>query len=1011
MNMAVAKAMSRPIVDLTNDSPTTGAPQSSLSAIAFLQSREEPPPAKRRRVENGSARDHTLKTCFRDQIIPIVVKLVQELPPERYSRDDIASEVVGSLSRNPSVRIRLDETGGHLLAADLQDVTRLATRLIHASARSTQHQIIRPPPPVNRSPKPSTSNTQIFPSNETKPLHHQARRFGPQYLVDTRKYLRASRLGPHEYGPQPRPREARSTKPSRWHQIIDRPYLTLQDRERIARGAKEFLPTTPLAHLAQPTVYHVDFSREEITQIAAWLSQYLRAHVAPTRNGLACVLHLLGENIPATLASSLRGRTHHDITNFCLDLNQHSLPEVPQVLSLNQIIAKRQPTKHSNSRIHSLLLARELEGNRGFGRSRQYINFQSECIQVHEDALDLVAEFTNCAGDIATISWVSSHGFICGTTAHSDTHNQQYNKPGNLLAFSATGNTLRAFPDHRIPRPLVEAGENSTEAMRQSQDPWLYSSVVSSDYDEVFKLAYTSSFDKTVKVWKVDEALKNLATWHHEGNVNFVVSAKDGSGRVASAADIPSEAVRVYTINPRDIERSGYEALSCTRTDANGNDNWAYFPATMQWGRAPGTQHLLAIGYSPRSLSGDDNDIPEDKRQSGEIMLWDANAGCRIPVLTATTANVFEIAWHPTLPRFIVATSPCGLNVEHGVRTQIHLFQRDIPRTDGAYHEFQNLDCAAADINEITIMPNSVRHSYITAACTDGKVYVWDTAQGDKPVHVLKHGHPLDEFISDREREDTGVKFTAWGTTPDRLYTGGSDGVVKVWNVRKRSHPYLRTLLEAPGPISHGSFLEDRSQLAVGDATGRVFVFSLNKAEAPAPPIAIPGLNRQIRRPQPFIPHPDPPAPERNPSISKDVLDVEVSVGAYTRQAYLDSGKLIINPNRTVGAVQGPNYGSTALYRLDAHRDGDPTAPLLTHFDRLQQSSIHATRGRRRSVRRLKVVQQPSMQLEQAHRANRARDLDVEGLEDADLTELLKAGALLSIDDEDLGFAYEEMPL
>lgn len=724
---------------------------------------------------------------------------------------------------------------------------------------------------------------------------------------------------------------------------------------------------------------------------------------------LASAFKSWGDRLPTLLVSLLPHRNLDDIRNFCSDvLAGRALPTQPSVLSIAQTVPSPQ---HRNSRIHSLLLARELDGNRGFGHNtRRYINFQAECVQIHEDRLSLVSEFTNCAGDIATISWVSNETFICGTTAHSDTHNQQYNKPGNLLSYSAVSNTLRAFPDHRIPRPVIQTGDNSTTAMRQSQDPWLYSSVVSSDYDKALGLAYTSSFDKTVKIWKIDEmgTMTNLSTWDHQGNVNFVVAARDGSGRVASAADIPSDAVRVYTVNPEDPAASPFEPLSCTRTDANGSDKWAYFPATMQWGRAPGTQHLLAIGYSPRSLSGDDHDIPEDKRQSGEIMLWDAKARRRVPVLTATTANVFEITWHPTLHRFIVATTPCGLNIEHGARTQIHLFQRDLSRTDGAYHEFQNLDCEASDINEVTIMPNSLRHAYITAACTDGCVYVWDTAQGDRPIHVLRHGKPLDEFFVDREKEDTGVKFTAWGSTPDRLYTGASDGVIRVWNVRKKTNPFIRNLLEAPGPISYGVFWEDHSQLAVGDATGRVFIFSLYEA-APESLTTIPGLSRRVRPPKPYVPHAEPPPPEGHlASNTGNEMDANTSIRAYAREVYLDSRQLVLHPSPVIGAIQGPNYDATGLYRREAHCDDEPAAPLLTHYERLQQSSIHSGRGRCRSLRRLRTVDSMDSRYESVHRANKARDLDLENLDEADLAELEKAGAELCIRDEDYDFTYED---
>jgi WD40 repeat protein len=557
---------------------------------------------------------------------------------------------------------------------------------------------------------------------------------------------------------------------------------------------------------------------------------------------------------------------------------------------------------------------------------------------------------------------------------------------------------------------VVEKGENSTDAMRESQDPWLYSSVVSSDYDEHRSLAYTSSFDHTVKVWSIspdDRAMEEVATWQHQGNVNFVVTSKYtdqyGAGYVATASDIPSQAVRIYQVNPADPAQSQYIALSCSRQDANNSDKWAYYPSTMQWGKAPGTEHILAIGYSPRALNGDDHDIPEDRRRTGEVVLWNAQDHCIVGISNATGANVFEVAWHPTLRCLLVATAPVGLSIEPGVKTQIHLFQPDKEFGNAWFSEFQNLDCPASDINEITIIPNSGRHAYVTAACTDGNVYVWDTAQGDRPIHVLSHGDPVDEFIGDREREDTGVKFTAWGRTPDRLYTGGSDGVVKVWNVRNTYKPFVRDLLQAPGPISCGAFSGDYARLAIGDATGRVFLLSTTESNELADRVtALPGMNRRVRIPQPFTPHPDPPAAESD-------AELNLGIKEYAARRFLHTQQLVLHPNPVVGAVQGPAYPSTNLFRHEAHAEDNAANPLRVDFVRLQQYSRSLEPGSRRaSMRRTRPVRVEHPAYSALHTANAQRDLDPFSLEMGVIQDLIRAGADLTIGDEGWDFAYEE---
>jgi hypothetical protein len=196
---------------------------------------------------------------------------------------------------------------------------------------------------------------------------------------------------------------------------------------------------------------------------------------------------------------------------------------------------------------------------------------------------------------------------------------------------------------------------------------------------------------------------------------------------------------------------------------------------------------------------------------------------------------------------------------------------------------------------------------------------------GDKPIHVLKHGKPLEEFNGDQETEDTGVKFCAWGNTPDRFYTGSSDGVVKVWNVRTTGKPQGRDLLEVPGPVSFGKFSPDCSKLVVGDATGRVWLLSVDETEqkpahADLVPPQVSGRGKP-RRPHLLIQHPEPAAPA-------GYLEEDEDGRAIARQ-YLEKKQLVLRGGPTIGAVQGPNYAETGHFRKELHLDDDASKPLL----------------------------------------------------------------------------------
>lgn len=851
--------------------------------------------------------------------------------------------------------------------------------------------------------------------------------------------------------------------------LTARPYLAFRERDLITQQQGRLLGLE-VADLSNPQVFHVDFSGEEVKYLADVMRQFF-GKISMARAPLEDLRHLFKKarrsqreeelyrahehgyvGFDPKPPRALTKRSTDDLMNFLADLYKRKTSKAPRVLTLGRDDVPGPGVARANC-APSLLYAREITGNQAFGSIRRYENFRAAFEANREDSFEPRIEWTNCAGDISSMSWVSPSQFICGTTTHSDSHNQQYNKPGNLLLGSTAG-TLRAFPDHRIPRPVVSHGDNALESMVESQDPWLFTSVVSSDYDSHHGLAFTSSFDKTVKVWRVGEdSMSAVSTWYHEGRVNFVLASKY-AGRpwpdspnaqtstgdvamVATAADVATAAVRVYKIIPGANQTLQYtfDWYSCTKVHDEEyipSDKWAYFPAAMRWGLAPAVQHLLLIGYSPRSLTDVDDDIPEDKQHTGELCVWDALRKKQIGVLSAVTRNVFEVAWHPTLAMFAAATSK-GISsdrVEGDVRTQIRIFR---PNAEGQYQVIRTLDCFAMDINELNIRfvhgspfswcgealltpfsfffflfrPNSHSFAYVTASCTNGKVYVWDTAptSGDKPKCILEHGPPVEELVGDREREDVGVKFTSWATTTGRLYTGSSDGVVKVWDIRQEGAVFIRDLIECAGPVTFGAFSPDCTRLVVGDGSGRVYLLALDEGEAddhlaPTPGFVnfkISGRQKTIRRPRPFIPHPEAPAPQDEPR--------QPELGAERAHGYLQRQELQRHPDPTIGAVQGPNYINCGLFCAELHSHYDVNGPLLAAYDRLQQEN-HKGFSRRRLARLRGPPESDCLQ--STHRQNRLLDLNIEELDAETRRDLVNAKAELDMAESDLGLVYEE---
>ncbi|KAH6670762.1 hypothetical protein B0J14DRAFT_545349 [Halenospora varia] len=609
-----------------------------------------------------------------------------------------------------------------------------------------------------------------------------------------------------------------------------------------------------------------------------------------------------------------------------------------------------------------------------------------------EDSMTRQTEWMDCCGDISTFAWTGENAFICGAIAHSDYHNMQYNKPGNLLLGSLVLDTLRSYPEHKIIRPVIGSGENAEnalEAMRRTQDPWLYTSVVSTSHSKINGYTFTASFDNTVKVWTVSdngESMKLQGTWNHDNKVNFAITSCHHN-RIATAADVINDAIRVYNLNEADIENSEYDIYNGERAmkqalEGPKEDTWAYFPATIQWGRAKCVSNLLLVGYSPRSISGDDVDIPDDEKNTGELCLWDVETKERI-MLVGTKHNVFEVMWHPTEPAFLAATSTYGLKVPKGIKTQIRIFSQNL--VTGVYSTVRILDCSATDINELTFRPTSRRESYVTASCTDGKTYVWDTFRGENPIHVLEHGESLDNppLDLDRQTDDAGVMFAAWGQNVNRFYTGSSDGKLKAWNIREGpGRAFVRNVLELSGGISAGAFSPDMSKLVIGDATGKVHLLGFDEDDLAPEPTALvksvggskpsmssamaAALNR--KRPNMILHHPEPPAPSQNAESNVHVVE---QTAKELAELYLTEGQLTIHSKPGIGAVQGPNYEELDFFRREAHEEEDAMKPLLPGFQKQQQYELAQGMEKLR-ISRLPLAQSSEPQKHATHVQNEA---------------------------------------
>ncbi|KFX89247.1 hypothetical protein V490_07156 [Pseudogymnoascus sp. VKM F-3557] len=804
---------------------------------------------------------------------------------------------------------------------------------------------------------------------------------------------------------------------------VPRPYLSLSARKDIARGLSvgERGLTPPERHMLRDHIVHVDFTSEEVQHVRNVMNVWYRDHVESKaqvqRLGIISGSIKIYPSLLQMIAKSqqessgfdersrlIKQRSEESIKNFLDDYGMDIWKSYlsngakfavgpPAVLRVAPKPRELGTTSSNHASVSSILRDRELS-RRSFGRA--HTSTKARILTSMDDAIVREIEFTGCSGDIATITWLPGDKFVCGAITHSDENNQQYNKPGNLALGSAE--SLRSVSGHRIIRPIVEKGSNALESMRETQDPYLYCSVTATAFHEESQMALTGSFDKTVKAWDVNpdgSGMSLCGTWHHGGVINFVVTSPHHN-KIATAADVFSDAIRVYDMDHDDVSNSPFVSYSGSRADEQSaqqlrsRQSWVYYPSTLQWGKAPSVAHLLLAGYSPRSFNVHE-EVPKIVEDTGELCLWDTTNGTRVLITSARTQNVFEVAWHPTLPVFVAATSATGEH-EDGVRTQLRIFsQTEI----GTFSQSKIFDCRAVDINEITLMPNSPGHCYLTASCTDGCTYVWDSAQEDKPIHVLGHGKSIDDQSQDdgetkeddHEKVDSGVKFSAWGRTPDRFFTGSSDGVVKAWNVRAPpGEEHVADVITLSGGISAGIFSSDHSRLLIGDATGKLNVLKcggLDECEETPP----------RRRQQPIIPHYEPERSTGNGDGDSAMLSPEPTAREMA-QKYIDAGQIVIHPDQYIGAVQGKHYGYTGLFCGPLHQGGDPRSDPLPDVVRQQQMRYRRERLVLRTIR--DIAPCPEFQ----HQTNYSLDLRPEQLDPETVVELEQSGADFRFSDE-----------
>ncbi|OAX81409.1 hypothetical protein ACJ72_04254 [Emergomyces africanus] len=496
------------------------------------------------------------------------------------------------------------------------------------------------------------------------------------------------------------------------------------------------------------------------------------------------------------------------------------------------------------------------------------------------------------SNDVMVLAW-SPDGtrFAAGAAAQSDEHNMMYNRNNNLLLGDLTCNSLKELPDHRVPRP---SPSNVT-------DPNLYMTVSAVQW--CGDALYTASYDNTVKIWDVSThaGANCVNTLQHDGRV--MVMDVSNSGSIATGCDTAPH-IKLWT-------KSGGQHYTPTDLTCNRMKNVAMIPSSLAWGPAS-AGNLLVAGLAARE---------DENFRNGHLSVWQMGQST-ISSLTVSphSQNVFDVAWHPTAPIFATGSTVEFAAITVGrtktTRSLVRVYDPFRPKATWAAHI--TYECPALDINDVTFCPAD--SNYITASCTDGVTYVWDYRNPRQILHRLSHGPPISEQDSNvsREQHDTGVRLALWKNNwIDQLYTGGSDGVLKKWNILRAPEDVLvENTAYFDQAIMSGAFSPDFTNLLIGDSCGSIHVISSS-------PFSRGDTNMAYE-----------------PASKERVPEDEEKLGINTAKELLSSGKLSRHP--TFGVGQGPRYDGP--YAAWARQQGTPEdalryTPLLPEIQATQLDS------------------------------------------------------------------------
>ncbi|ORY18028.1 hypothetical protein BCR34DRAFT_596598 [Clohesyomyces aquaticus] len=683
------------------------------------------------------------------------------------------------------------------------------------------------------------------------------------------------------------------------------PYLAFSQRDVIRNGCTSGEWDQLAGRDWQGSVIHVDFGHAEIEVVEQTLRKVLKPEHMP--NGSRRQLHKLLKrqseptlcNIAYEIRRRLRTRDKRAVEAFLEDARRGKLSRTPHVDRLGAVRQNRKFSTNPKASTTSLIRQRELglQSTRGWKAASRPLFYQMK--NKVFDTLGPAYSYTGASSDIHTVAWhCDGEFFAAGAICVTDPDSMQYNRPNNLLYGDMTSGVIRELAEHRIDRPRAESGPNSTHAMHMTQDPKLYTTVSAVAFTPDGNYMISAGYDKHAIVWSVKrdgtqpESLRNLK---HKAEVDILTVNPQVDGQIATAAKKWTEnAIKVITIHGLDK----VAVQSYTSQKARERADMNILPTALRFEPTQGRLLLAGFGANKRKDRLDTN---------GDICLWDVETQQQIPVY-GSNKNVFDVAFnslHSYASLFAVGCV-AGQNANRGTRSIVRFYDY---RGMNKYTMRMELECPALDMNDVLFCPYD--ENIVAAGCTSGNTYIWDIRRLDSYLYQLSHGKslmPLDEYLP-TEATDTGVRFVSWGENATRLYTGSSDGVIKVWDVAHSPQDvFIKDLVTLDSGIMSGAFSPDKSRLLVGEVNGSLNVLEVGRDDCSAKD------TQKLK----YLPY------EEDFESSQQTLstmNADADIGRTVAANLLASGEIQIVPCGGFPirqAVQGPNYTGPMDYSVDA---------------------------------------------------------------------------------------------